>query len=156
MNPCIIFWLAALLCAAPASAQSLYKCTTPQGSVEYRNSPCEAGQKNAGPVQKGSVSSVPAAAPAASGNAAPVGSLLSLDKLGNPIKALRDQNAPIDTVAAGECRSSGGHYVQGAGCLDAPPSNRNPAIGEVKMREICGKLAKVYIKVLNDCLDKRP
>ncbi len=156
MNRYFTIVIAALaLQLTPTAAQSLYKCTTPQGSVEYRNSPCEAGQKNAGSVQKGAVTSLPSSAPPApNSNSGTVGGFLSLDKISNPVKALREDSAPIDKVEAGLCRNNGGHFVQGAGCLDSPPSNRNPSIGEPKMREICKKLDKSYIKALNDCVDK--
>lgn len=122
--------------------------------MEYRNSPCEASQKNAGALKGGAVSNLPYTSPAAPQAEAATSGFFALDKLTNPIKAMRDNHPPIDTLAAGECRSQGGFYVEGAGCLEQAPSNRNPAIGETKMRNICSKLARNYVKALNDCVAK--
>ncbi len=159
MNRVSSLLLIGLACVNVTQAQTLYKCTTPSGSTEYRNSPCESGQRSAGAVNKGTVTSMTPSAPSPSATAAPPAAAgdrtlgkLGLEGLLNPIKAMRDDAAPIDKVAQGLCKSEGGFYVEGAGCLSEVPKNRNPLIGEVKMREICQKIGKTYVPPLNDCV----
>jgi hypothetical protein len=139
---------------ASLQAQSLYKCSTPEGGTEYRNTPCEKSQRGAGAINKGTVTTVTSTSSpslAASDTPSAFG-LIGLSSLSNPIKAMRDDAAPIDTMAIGLCKSEGGYYVQGAGCLSEPPKNRNPAIGESKMRDICKQTGQTYVKQLNDCV----
>jgi hypothetical protein len=154
-------FLFGLSLVATAQAQTLHKCSTANGGTEYRNSPCEKGQASKGAVNKGTVTSLSpsadtAAAPSASASPAAKGestlSVLGLNALLNPVKAMRGDNAPIDTVAIGLCKSEGGFYVEGAGCMSQPPKNRNPMIGEAKMRGICKQTAQTYVKALNDCI----
>jgi hypothetical protein len=152
----------ALLSATPTWGQTLYKCSTASGSTEYRNSPCEKGQRSAGAVNQGTVTTLKAPAIPAPATPAPATpetasgdstlSKLGLSGLLNPVKALRDDAAPIDKVAIGVCNSEGGFYVEGAGCISEPPKNRNPLIPEAKMRDICQQTGKIYAQPLNDCV----
>jgi hypothetical protein len=147
----------AVLVTGTAQAQTLHKCTTPSGDTEYRNSPCAAGQRSAGAVNRGTVTTMSPSNPAPAANKDAIKVPTGLDGLFNPIKAMRDDAAPIDKMAFGMCKSEGGHYVEGAGCLSEAPKNRNPLIGEVKMREICQQTGKPYVKALNDCVTlKKP
>jgi hypothetical protein len=142
-----------------AQAQQLYKCSTTSGGTEYRNSPCEKGQRSAGSVNKGTVTTIPPTGSASAvldtptpGSSLGLGLGSTLEALKNPIQAMRNDAAPIDKMAFGMCKSEGGHYVQGAGCLSEPPKNKNPAIGEAKMREVCKQSGQHYIQPLNDCV----
>jgi hypothetical protein len=144
-----------------SQSQTLYKCSTASGGTEYRNSPCEKGQASKGAVNKGTVTSISPSADSASPTSPSASSpskgestlsVLGLNALLNPIKAMRDDAAPVDGVAAGLCKSEGGFYVEGAGCLSQPPKNRNPLIGEAKMRDICKQTTQTYVKALNDCV----
>jgi Domain of unknown function (DUF4124) len=140
---------------ATLHAQTMYKCGTAEGGTEYRNSPCEKGQRSAGAINKGTVTTVaPSTSPSPAASDAPASGfgLGALSGLSNPIKAMRDDAAPVDNMAIGLCKSEGGYYVQGAGCLSEPPKNRNPAIGEAKMRDICKQTGQTYVKQLNDCV----
>ncbi len=146
-----------LLACAISQSQTLYKCSTEVGGTEYRNSPCEKSQRSAGAIHKGTVTSIASVAPVASVPPGTAGSSNAdskpgLDALLNPIKALRDDAAPIDKVAFGVCKSEGGFYVEGAGCLSEAPKNHNPLIGEANMRDICQKTGQAYVPKLNDCV----
>jgi hypothetical protein len=148
------YWLiiAYAVCAS-SQAQQLYKCSTDTGATEYRNSPCEKGQRSAGPVNKGTVTAVTSSAPSdsAAGSESTL-SKLGLEVLANPIKAMRDDAAPLDAAAINACKNDNGFYVEGAGCMSEAPKNRNPLIGAAKMREICKKTNQTYVKALNDCV----
>ncbi len=150
-----VIYLLCLFTAFSASmhAQTMYKCSTALGGTEYRNSPCEKGQRNAGAINKGTVTSVaPSSSATSTAATEPTTGAFNLGVLNNPIKAMRDDAAPVDNMAIGLCKSEGGYYVQGAGCLSEPPKNRNPAISEAKMRDICKQTGQTYVKQLNDCV----
>ena len=153
MKPVIYLLCLFTTILASLHAQTMYKCTMTLGGTEYRNSPCEKGQRNAGAINKGTVTTVAPSSTASSTAAVePTIGAFNLGVLSNPIKAMRNDAAPLDTIAIGLCTSEGGYYVQGAGCLSEPPKNRNPAIGESKIRDICTQTGQIYVKQLNDCV----
>lgn len=162
-----IFILVSAICfnffAAPTLAQNLYKCEDAQGKLEYRNAPCDAAQKNAGSVKGGSVttmkSSDTASASSAAnkaGNAGNVSNAASApnslqEKAAALMKSLKGQAAPIDTTEIALCRSQGKHWVEGMGCINEAPHNKNPAISSGKMQEICSKTGRKYSSAFNEC-----
>jgi hypothetical protein len=153
MKPAFYFLCFFSAFTATLHAQTMYKCSTVEGGTEYRNSPCEKGQRSAGAINKGTVTTVvPSSNSASTATNEPSTGAFNLGVLSNPIKAMREDAAPIDTMAIGLCKSEGGYYVQDAGCLSEPPKNRNPAIGEAKMRDICKQTGQTYVKQLNDCV----
>lgn len=156
MGRCLACCAWVLFCQT-SPAQTLYKCQTAQGGVEYRNSPCESSQRNAGPVNRGSVTTIPSTAPAAdksddnSASSTDKQSALEAINKYNPILMMRSNAKPLDAQAISDCKMEKKYYVQDVGCLDSPPSNRNPHISAGKMKDVCDKLKRRYIAVLNDC-----
>ena len=157
----MLFLVIALLnLSAPVQAQTLFKCKTAAGTIEYRNTTCEPNQRSAGAVKGGTITQVPAnTEPRSKPNDAGV-TAVGLDKLDlsklNPVQAIREQVlGTYDAAVAMECRSHGRHYFEGAGCLNHPEKNLNPGISEPKMRGLCNKVGKRYVKLLNECYAKK-
>ena len=156
---CLLVATVGLSLSSHSGAQALFKCKNTQGAIEYRNTACESNQRDAGAVKSGTVTQVPSNADADGKKTESIAETIGLGKFDlskfNPVGAIREHAlGSYDAVAAGECRSQGGHYFEGAGCLSHAAKNLNPGIGESKMRVICDKLGKRYVKLLNECYAK--